>query len=75
MSMYYERSVKDEYPGAVVIIPGDLSAEDCARLTSMQALVLELTSGAEGVTPTTIVGGLAFTEGTVDALDAECLIV
>lgn len=75
MSAYYERGVIDEFPGAGVIIPGDLGADDCAKLPSMQLLVLELTSGALGVTPTTIIGGLAYTEATMGELDAECLIV
>ncbi|MBA7579706.1 hypothetical protein ES708_21582 [subsurface metagenome] len=75
MSAYYERGVIDKYPGAGVIIPGDLGAEDCAKWTSLQALVLALTSGETGVTPTTIIGGLAYTEAAIGELDTECLII
>ncbi len=74
MSMYYERSVVDEFPGAGVIIPGDLGAGDCANFDSLQKLVKELTSGAGGVTPTTIVGGLAYTEGSMVYLAAACTV-
>lgn len=72
MSMYFERTVVDEYPGAGVIIPGDLSGEDCAEHPSMQALVLEISSGAGPGYATTIVGGLAYTEATTGNLETLC---
>ncbi len=75
MSGYFERGVIDKYPGAGVIIPGDLSGDDCAAEPSMQELVLVLSSGEAGVWPTTIVGGLAYTEASMETLDTECTIV
>ncbi len=74
MSMYFERGVVDKYPGAGVIIPGDLGADDCSYWPSMQLLVLELSSGPAGIVPTTIVGGLAYTEATMDDLQLKCTI-
>ncbi len=77
MSAFFERSVIDEYPAGIVIIPGDLSADDCMQYTTFQALVLAVHSGPDsGVKhPTTIVGGLAYTEATVAELQQICAIV
>ncbi len=75
MSAYYERGVIDKYPGAGVIIPGDLGPDDCAAEPTLQELVLLLTSGETGVTPTTIIGGLAYTEATIEALDTACVVI
>ncbi len=74
MSKYFERGVIDKYPGAGVIIPGDLSADDCQQWPSMQLLVLELSSGLMGNVPTTIVGGLAYTEASWEDLETYCAL-
>ncbi len=74
MSKYYERSVVEEYPGADVIIPGDLDAGDCPNWPSIQALVKEIGCGVEPLHPTTIIGGLAYTEATVAELDSVCTL-
>ncbi len=74
MSLYYERSVIDEYPGAGVIIPGDLDEEDCTHHPSLHALVKKIASGAGGTEATTIIGGLAFTEAPTATLAAVCLL-
>lgn len=49
MSMYFERSNIKEYPGAGVIIPGDLEAGDCNQWPSLQLLVQELNRGIGGI--------------------------
>ncbi len=73
--MYYERSVVEEYPGAVSIIPGDLDETDCPNHGSLQWLVTEIATGGTGEFATTIIGGLAYTEATVAQLETECTIV
>ncbi len=72
MSAIYARSVIDEYPGAGVIIPGDLSVGDCEEHPSLQGLVLEIGGGAAPLYATTIVGGLAYTEAAVGDLTTIC---
>ncbi|MBA7579705.1 hypothetical protein ES708_21581 [subsurface metagenome] len=74
MSMYFERSNIKEYPGAGVIIPGDLEAGDCNQWPSLQLLVQELNRGIGGIAPTTIIGGLAYTEATMDDLQLVCTL-
>ncbi len=74
MSMYFERSVKDDYPGAGVMIPGDLTAEDCPGVGHFQQLVWLIGGGSPPKHPTTIVGGLAYTEATMEQLEAVCVL-
>ncbi len=72
MSAIYERSVVEEYPGAPVIIPGDITVDDCAEKASLQILVKHISSGVTAVHPTSIVGGLAYTEGTLAQITTIC---
>lgn len=74
MSKFFERTVIDEYPGAGVIIPGDLDEDDCTQHPSLHELVKKLASGAGGMEATTIIGGLAFTEAPVGTLEAVCML-
>lgn len=72
MSAIYERSVIEEFPGAPTIIPGDLGVADCAEKASLQILVKFISTGAGPGHPTTIVGGLAYSEASLAELTTIC---
>lgn len=74
MSAYYERSVIEEYPGAGVIIPGDLESADCPNFDSLQKLAKEIGCGVAPSYPTTIIGGVAYTEAGMVELVEVCTL-
>jgi hypothetical protein len=73
MSAIREFSDGQFFPGAQSLIPADLAIGDCTQYPTFQDLVAELQFlHAEATSPTTIRGGVAYSESDVAALTQVC---
>lgn len=72
MGAVNERVTRGIFPGAGVVINGDVDSGDCEQYPSFQQVVLALQCTEDK--PTTIRGGIAYTEATTTQIANYCVI-